>query len=541
MSTSATTKMSRSEETSIVMLFTGLMVTMFMSSINQTVLSTALPTIVGDLGGVEQMSWVVTGYILASTIMMPVYGRISDQVGRKPVLLTAIIIFVSASVVGGLAQNIWWLVAARVIQGLGGGGLMILSQAAIADVIPARERGKYMGIMGGVFAISAVAGPLLGGWLTDGPGWRWAFWANIPLGILSILATVKFLHLPKRTREQQAKTDYLGMALLAGATTAIVLICTWGGHTYDWVSPQIAGLVAAALVLSIAFVITEANASSPVIPLSLFKDRNFTLTTSAGLLIGVSMFGTLGYFPTYIQMVTGVGATQAGLLMTPMMAAMMLTSVIVGQVVTRTGRYKIYPIIGAAIMAIGLVLLSSLKIESPIVMICCALAIFGTGMGLAQQILALIVQNAFPNKIVGTATAATNYFRQVGASIGSAIVGSLFISRLHAILASKAPQLAAGNSGHASSSLTPASVQQLPEAVRTTIIAAYHQALLPIFLYMVPLAIATLILLCFVKEKPLATTIEREIPAESLAAGQLNSIEPDDFETQGAGIEATVS
>lgn len=522
------------QQSSIVMLFVALMVTMLMASINQTVLSTALPTIVGDLGGIDHMSWVITGYILASTVMMPVYGRISDQLGRKPVLLAAISIFVASSVVGALATDIWWLVAARVLQGIGGGGLMILSQAAIADVVPARERGKYMGIMGGVFAVSSVAGPLLGGWITDVPGWRWAFWINLPLGALAILATVLFLHLPPRAKTtEKARTDYLGMTLLAGATTAIVLVCTWGGHTYDWNSPMILGLIAAAVVLGILFVWTESKAAQPVIPLALFRDRNFTLTTLAGLLIGVAMFGAIGYFPTYLQMVTGVGATEAGLLMIPMMGAMLIVSVIIGAIVSKTGRYKIFPIVGTAIMGVGLWLMSALEIDTPIWWMCTVLAIFGVGLGLGLQILTLVVQNSFPNAIVGTATAANNYFRQVGASVGSAVVGSVFVSRLHDLLIAKLPQLgeASGDGHSGANSLTPESVTQLPDAIRIPVIESYNEALLPIFLFMIPLALITFVLLCFVEEKPLATTVEREIPAESLAEGQLT---PMDLESETA-------
>lgn len=524
---------SKDKESSVVMLFIGLMVTMLMSSINQTVFSTALPTIVGDLGGVEQMSWVITGYILASTIVMPVYGRISDQFGRKPVLLTAISIFVGSSIIGALAENIWWLVVARVVQGIGGGGLMILSQAAIADVVPARERGKYMGIMGGVFAISSVAGPLLGGWITDGPGWRWAFWMNLPLGALAIIATIMFLHLPKKSAADKARIDYLGMILMAIATTALVLTCTWGGDTYAWNSPQILGLIAVAVISALAFVFTEMKASQPVIPLYFFKDANFTLTTVAGLFIGVAMFGALGYFPTYLQMVTGVGATEAGYLMIPMMGAMLITSVVIGQVVSRTGKYKAFPIVGTAIMTLGLVLLSGLPIDAPLWRICASLAVFGIGLGMGQQILALIVQNSFPNSVVGTATAATNYFRQVGASVGSAVVGSLFISRLHDNLFSKLPDLGAtGGASPEVGSLTPAAVSQLPDALRTPIIESYSEALLPIFLFMVPLTVITFILLCFVKEKPLATTVENEIVAESIAEGQL-------AEDKGSGSAAS--
>lgn len=506
---------------SVVLLFIGLMVTMLMASMNQTVLSTALPTIVGDLGGVDQMSWVITGYILASTVTMPVYGRISDQFGRKPVLLAAIMLFIVGSIVGAVSEDIWWLVGARVLQGIGGGGLMILSQAAIADVVPARERGKYMGFLGGVFALSSVAGPLLGGWITEGPGWRWAFWINLPLGALSIVATILFLRLPKRPKSAvKARIDYFGMAVLAAATAAVVLVCTWGGHTYEWNSPQILGLIAVAAVLAVVFVLNERKAEQPVIPLALFKDRNFTITTIAALLIGIAMFGALGYFPTYLQMVTGVGATEAGLLMAPMMGAMLLTSIVGGWIVSRTGRYKIFPILGAIIMGVGLWLMSSLTIDTPVWWMCAVLAVFGVGLGLSNQILTLIVQNSFSNAIVGTATAANNYFRQVGASVGSAIVGSFFVSRLHDLLAERLA--GAGDASNAdANSLTPEVVASLPDALRIPIIESYNEALLPIFLLMVPLAAVTLLLLFFVVEKPLATSIEDEVSAESLATGQI--------------------
>ncbi|WP_422559449.1 MDR family MFS transporter [Gordonia sp. (in: high G+C Gram-positive bacteria)] len=497
---------------------------MLLAALNQTVLSTALPTIVGELDGVDQMTWVITGYILASTIVMPVYGRISDILGRKPVLLVAIVLFIAGSVVGALAGNIEILIAARVLQGIGGGGLMILSQAAIADVVPARERGKYMGAMGAVFAVASVAGPLLGGWLTEGPGWRWAFWMNVPLGLLAIAACTVFLHLPKKEHAERPKLDYLGMALIAAATTALVLVCTWGGSTYEWLSPQIIGLSVATVILAVAFCWAETKAVAPVIPLALFRDRNFTLTTIAALMIGVGMFGAIGYMPTYIQMVTGASATVAGLLMIPMMGGLLVASVASGQAVTRTGKYKVFPIVGSAILGLGLGLLSTLHVESPTWLLCTYLAVTGVGIGLSMQILTLIVQNSFPGRIVGTATAASNYFRQVGATLGSAIVGSVFASRLITLLSEKmaGSGAAAGAGGDEfRKHLTPAGVSALPDAIREPIIHSYNEALLPIFLFLVPLAVIAVIALLFVEQKPLATSVQDEITAESLAEGQL--------------------
>ena len=526
--TAAATTEEKSPDRSILFLFIGLMVTMLLASLNQTVLSTALPTIVGELDGVDQMTWVITGYILASTVVMPVYGRISDLLGRKPVLLVAIGLFILGSIVGGLAQNIDLLIAARVLQGIGGGGLMILSQAAIADVVPARERGRYMGAMGAVFAVSSVAGPLLGGWLTEGPGWRWAFWLNIPLGILAIAACTVFLKLPKKDVGERPKLDYLGMALIAAATTALVLVVTWGGSTYDWASAQIIGLIIATVVLAVLFCLAELRAEHPVIPMALFSDRNFVLTTIAGLMIGVAMFGALGYMPTYIQMVTGVSATVAGLLMIPMMGGLLVASVVSGQVVSRTGKYKLFPIAGSILIGVGLGLLSTLTVENPTWLMCTYLAVLGVGIGLAMQLLTLIVQNSFPGAIVGTATAAANYFRQVGATLGSAVVGSIFASRLIGILTDKLASSGAdlGAAGAASSDdfrkhLTPAGVNSLPDQLRDPIIHAYNEALLPIFLFLVPLAAIALIALLFIEPKPLATSVAEEITAESLAEGQL--------------------
>lgn len=510
------------------LLFASLMVVMLLASLGQTILSTALPTIVGDLGGVDHMSWVITGFILASTVMMPVYGRISDLLGRKPVLIAAIVLFIAGSALGAAAGTMSWLITARVVQGLGGGGLMILAQTSIADVVPARERGKYMGVMGAVFAVSSVAGPLLGGWITEGPGWRWAFSFNIPLGILAIIAVAVFLKLPRRPREERERIDYLGMILLAGATTCLILVCTWGGTQYDWNSPQILLLCATTLAGAIAFVIAETRASSPVIPLSLFKDRNFTLTTVSGLAVGVAMFGAIGYMPTYIQMVKGVDATQAGLLMTPMMASLLITSIVSGQIVSRTGRYKLFPLVGMVIMGIGLWLLSTLEVSDSTVRMCVFLAVFGAGIGLSMQILVLIVQNSVPNRIVGTATASSNFFRQVGATVGSAVVGSLFISRLKDLLAENLPKIPGKSAGAMdANSFTPQSVHGLPAMFRDPVIQSYNDALLPIFLFMIPLAVLAFVLLLFVEEKPLATRVD-------LSTGEISTVEATATESQAA-------
>lgn len=514
------------------LLFATLMTVMFMASLSQMVFSTALPTIVGELHGVSQMAWVITGYMLASTVMMPIYGKAGDLYGRKQMLLVAIALFFVGSVIGGLAPTMAWLIAARVLQGLGGGGLMILSQASVADFVPARERGRYMGVMGAVFAVSSVAGPLIGGWLTEGPGWRWVFWLNLPLAVLAVVAILTLMPTPPHHPARGAEIDIAGIALMALGTTALVLIATWGGHTYDWASPQIIGLAVAVAVITPVFVLVERRAAHPVIPMTLFERPNFVLVTIVGLCIGIAMFGTMAYLPTYFQMAEGVSATEAGLLMTPLMGSLLISSVLVGRRVTRTGRYRLPPLVGSIILALGLGLLSTVTLETPLPVICAYLAVMGIGLGSALQILTLIVQNEFPHRMVGTATAANNYFRQVGSSLGTAVVGSMFVARLTALLADRLPE--AATSGNASDSLTPEVIHSLPAQIEAIILSSYNEALVPLFRYLVPLALISAVLLVFLRENPLATEIVHEVPAESLAEGQVLITEFDEDEDQDA-------
>lgn len=511
-------------------MFLGLVIVMLMSSLNQTILAPSLATIVGELNGVEHMSWVITTFILLSTITMPVYGKLSDQFGRKPFLLFAIIAFMAGSVVGGLADSMGWLIFARALQGLGGGGLMILSQAVIADVIPPRDRGRYMGIIGGVFAFSSVAGPLIGGWITEGPGWRWAFWLNLPLAILSILAVIFLLpHRPFRDREKH-RVDYLGSVILMSATSALVLATIWGGNQYEWTSPQIIGLLVFSVVAALVFIPVENRAAEPIMPMYLFKNRNFLLTLGASLALGVAMFGAVEYIPTYLQMALGVSATAAGLLMIPMMGAMLVVSIITGRLVSETGRYKAYVTTGTAIVALGLFLLSTVKIDTPTWLFCVYLGVMGAGLGMSMQFLTLIVQNAFPVSVVGTATAANNFFRQVGSTVGASLVGSLFTSRLTSMISERMSQQALQSSGGvSSSSLTPELVASLPEPVHGIIVNAYNDALIPLFLYLVPLGLVSTLLLFFIREDALATTLETEptVDIARAATGAMPVITPE--------------
>ncbi|MDN4477201.1 MDR family MFS transporter [Demequina sp. SYSU T00039] len=493
----------------ILLVFVGLMTAMLLSALDQTIFSTALPTIVGELDGVDHMLWVTTAYILAATIMMPVYGKLGDLIGRKSLFIIAISLFMVGSIVGGLSQGMTELIVGRAIQGLGGGGLMILSQAIIADIVPARERGRYMGVMGGVFALASVIGPLLGGWFTESVGWRWCMWINIPLGAIAILSAILFLH-PNPQGRAKPRLDIAGMMLIAIASAALVLFTSWGGGQYDWDSPVILSLVAVTVIAGAAFVAVERRAAEPIMPLHMFRERNFVLTTGAGLLMGIAMFGTLAYMPTYLQMVAQVDATTAGLLMIPMMGAMLPTSIIVGRAVSRTGRYKWYPVAGSVIIAVAMYLLSTMTYTQPVWVTCLYLAVFGMGLGLQMQVLVLIVQNTFPLTMVGTATAANNYFRQIGASLGAAVVGSLFTNRLVALLSERVD--GGGSALADANSLTPAAVQDLPQAAQDIIVSSYNDALTPVFLYIVPLALLSLTLLLFVKEAPLRTTLETRAP-----------------------------
>jgi len=511
------TDASAPEKRRIGLIFVGLITAMLLAALDQTIFSTALPTVVGELNGVDHMLWVTTAYILAATIMMPVYGKLGDLIGRKPLFMIAISLFMLGSVVGALSQGMTELIVGRAIQGLGGGGLMILSQAIIADVVPARQRGRYMGVMGGVFALASVAGPLLGGWFTESIGWQWCLWINIPLGILALVSATLFLKLPRHDRGG-AKIDVAGMVLLAIASAALVLASSWGGHTYPWASWQIIGLFSLAVLSGVAFVLVERAADEPVMPLHLFHRRNFVLTTTAGLLTGILMFGTLAYMPTYLQMVAGVSATQAGLLMIPMMGAMLPTSIIAGNLVSRTGRYKAFPVVGAVLLGVAMVLLSTMSWTQPIWVTCIYLAVMGVGLGLTMQILVLIVQNTFPLRMVGTATAANNYFRQIGASLGAAVVGSMFTDRLIDLLGERMPADAVVDPG-AFNSLTPEAVADLPQQAHDIVVSSYNDALTPVFLLLLPLAIISLVLLLFVKEVPLATTLDEGAPGAGEAGG----------------------
>ncbi len=493
----------------------ALFTSMLLAALDQTIFGTALPTIVGDLGGVDQMLWVTTAYMLASTVMMPVYGKVGDLIGHKVLLLSALALFLAGSVLGGLAGSMPVLIAARAIQGLGGGGLMILSQSIIADIVPPRQRGTYMGILGGAWAFASVLGPILGGWFADSIGWRWAFWFNVPLGALAVIMAAVVLKASAQ-RRGRPRLDISGMAAMAVGTFAIILVTSWGGREYAWGSPMILSLIALAVIAGVLFVLVERRAGEPTIPLFLFRDGNFDLATLGGLLSSITFFGVIVYMPSYLQMVTGLSATTSGLLLVPISAGILMASVGSGALASRTGRYKWMPIVSCLLIGIGLYLLHTLTTTTSLWATCFYLFVFGVGSGLGVQILVLMVQNSFPITQVGTATGTHNFFRQIGGSLGSAAVGTLFTGRLMDLLNERLPSQAQGPGAAVDpNSLTPHLVAQMPAELKSIVVDSYNEALTPVYLYLVPVILLALVLLLFVREKPLATS--NEVPAEEPA------------------------
>jgi EmrB/QacA subfamily drug resistance transporter len=452
---------------------------------------------------------VVTAYLLAATIAMPAYGRLGDLIGRKGLFLTAIGVFLLGSAIGGFAPSVEWLIVGRAVQGLGGGGLVITAQAIVADVVPARERGRYVGVLGGVFAVSSVAGPLLGGWFTDVLGWRWCFFVNLPLGAAALVVAAVVLRLPGGTARGRPRIDVRGITWSATAVTCLVLLSSWAGTTHAWTSPTIIGLAVGAVVSAWAFVRAERTAAEPVIPLRLFGDRTFVLATAAGLVLGVGLFATSSYLPTFLQMVGGNRASTAGLLMIPMMAGLLASSIVSGQLIARTGRYRAYPIAGMAVAGAALVLMSTMDAQTGRLLSSLYLLVFGIGVGLVMQVLVLVVQNAADPALMGTATAANNFFREIGASLGVAVVGSVFTARLTAGLAAALPP----GSGVRADGLTPDGVVALPAELRTAVVDAYASALTPVLGWLVPLFVVGVVLVALLPDVPLRTTLATVEPA----------------------------
>ncbi|MGW6717530.1 MFS transporter [Streptomyces sp. NPDC054995] len=491
------------------MVFLGLMLTLLLAALDQMIVATALPKIVGELHGLEKMSWAVTAYLLASTIVLPLYGKLGDLFGRKGVFQFAIVVFIIGSALAGWSRTMDELIAFRAIQGVGGGGLMIGVQAIIADIVPARERGRYMGLIGAVFGLASVAGPLLGGFFTDHASWRWCFYINVPFGLVTLAVIAVVLKLPRPA--VRPRLDVLGAVLLAVASTCLVLVTSWGGTEYAWGSRTILGLAAGAVVSTALFVAVEHRAAEPIIPLRLFRDSVFNVTGLIGAVVGVALFGAASYLPTYLQMVDGVSATESGLLMLPMMMGIVGGSIASGQLITRTGRYRIYPIVGGAVSVVGMALLSLLEADTSPLAYSFYQAVLGLGIGLVMSVLVLAVQNSVRPSDLGTATSANNYFRQIGGSVGAAIFGTLFAGRLSDALGVRLPT---GAELPDPESITPQIVHAMEPALRDAYIQAYVDAMPRIFLYLVPVLVLGLILAFFLKEKPLVSHHSPEAAAE---------------------------
>ena len=477
----------------------ALMLTMLLAALDQTIVSTALPTITSDLGGLNELSWVVTAYLLASTASTPIWGKVSDLHGRKLMLQSAVVVFVIGSALAGASQNMGELIATRAIQGVGGGGLMVLVMAVIADLIPPRERGRYAGLFGAVFGISSVVGPLLGGYFTEHLSWRWIFYINVPLGIASFLILGAVLHLP--VLHQKRPIDWLGSALLVAGVTMLLLVTVWGGHQYDWASPQIIGLALAGVVTIAVFVWHELRVEEPIVPMTLFSNKVFRVSSVIGFIVGFAMFGSIVYLSIYFQVVRGATPTEAGLQLLPLMVGVLLTSILSGQLITRMGRYKIFPIIGTALATAGLFMLSKLGVDAPYGFAALAMFILGAGMGNVMQVLILAVQNTIAPQQMGAATSGSTFFRSIGGSFGTAFFGAVWTARLATELSGIFP---GGTQGDVTSSIT--SIHALPPLVQEQVLGAFARAMDTTFLVAVPIMALAFVMSLVLPEVRLRTT-----------------------------------
>jgi EmrB/QacA subfamily drug resistance transporter len=502
----------------VMIVLPGLLLAILLAMLDNLIVSTALPRIVGDLGGVAHLSWVVTAYILASTITTPFYGKLGDMYGRKKFFVAGIIIFLIGSALSGLSQTMAELIAFRALQGLGAGGLMVGAMATLGDIVAPRERGKYMSYMMVVMMLATIGGPLLGGFITTNFSWRWIFYINIPVGGAALVYLMATLHVP--TKKVSHKIDYLGGGLLAVAATSLILLATWGGTEYRWGSGQIIGLGLLTVAATAGFLLTETRAAEPMLPLHVFRNKNFSVTMALTFLTGLAMFGALTFLPLYQQTVQGASPTLSGLMLTPMMLGVTVTSIVAGQVTTRTGRYKIFPILGGAIMGLGMYLLTGLGVDTTKTTSALYYVVLGLGMGFLMQMVSLIAQNSVQQKDMGVASSARMFFQQIGGSLGVAAFGAVFARRLTESLAA-----AAGTGVHISASggqLDPATVDKLPTVVKHDVFVAIAHAVQGVFVWALPAAVLIFLLALLIKEVPLRG--RTPAPGPEQTAGQQSEL-----------------
>ena len=490
----------------IMVIMGGLMIGMLLAALDQTIVSTALPTIVGDLGGLNHISWVVTSYLLASTVTTPLYGKISDLYGRKLIFQFAIVVFLIGSALAGLSQNMTELIGFRFVQGLGAGGLMSLAMTIIGDVVPPRQRGRYQGYLGAVFALASVIGPLAGGFFVDNLSWRWVFYVNLPVGAVALVVTSIVLDLPHR-RVAHA-IDWAGALLLVATVTSLLLAVTWGGTQYAWTSPVIIGLALAGLALLPVFVAQELRHPEPVLPPRLFRNGVFAVATATMFVVGFALFGGIVYLPLFLQVVNGRSATNAGLLLLPLILGIVSMSVASGRAITRTGRYKVFPVVGMLVMATGMYLLSTMGSGTTAVTSAAFMFVLGLGLGMVMQVLVLAVQNAVERRDLGSATGVATFLRSMGGSFGVAVYGAVLSNRLRANLADLLPHGLPRGVSASDLRGSPAHILALPDGVRGPVIEAFARSIDSVFLFAVPFALLGFVLALRIREVPLATGAE---------------------------------